>query len=69
MRVRIEYEEHGRRVSEIDFDGTLDELRDRWNQRSYDDLLDEIEAESVEVDGGIDWDSAEFKVVDDDARV
>lgn len=64
MLIRVEYREHTTRVVDIEADD-IEHARRLWFARS-DEMVDEIDDSSVEVDGGEDLDSAEFSVLYED---
>jgi hypothetical protein len=65
MKVRIEYVEWSRRVVELDAPHVTG-VRQQWQLRDQ-ALLDLVTDGNVEVDGGIDWDSALIEPMEDSA--
>ena len=61
MIVRIEYEERTRRMVDVEVTD-VEHAQALWRDRD-DWFVDLIDGESVEIDGGEDLDSAEFKEV------
>lgn len=59
MKIRIEYEEHTRRVIDVEAE-SIEAAQAIWAERYDSEVLDEWLEQSVEVDGGTDWDSATF---------
>lgn len=57
MKVRIEFYEHSRRECVIEAE-SVEEVRENWALGYDSGMVDEIEAQAVEIDGGIDWASA-----------
>jgi len=47
----------------IDTDLTVDELELEWSTRYDSRIVDDIEAQGVEVDGGIDWDTMTIRTI------
>jgi hypothetical protein len=60
MKVRVRYAEHTYREAVIEAE-SVDVIRTHWLKRYDSVVVDAIEDASVEVDGGIIWDSAVFE--------
>lgn len=56
MKFRVQWTETSRREAEIEA-ASLEELQENWDAGYMSAMVDELEDEGVEIDGGIDWDS------------
>ena len=62
MKIRVEWDEHRTMVSDIEAD-SVEQVQSEWELRYGSGMVDSIEADSVEIDGGIDWDSVKIKAL------
>lgn len=61
MRVRIEYEEHTRRMVDVEVP-TVEMAEAFWRQHDS-DVVDQWIEQSTEIDGGELWETATFTVI------
>lgn len=66
MRVRVEFNENTRRACDMEWADTIEELAENWDMGYDSGVVDDIERDAIEVDGGIDWNSVEFYVWHDE---
>jgi hypothetical protein len=62
MKARVRYEEHTYREALIEVE-SLDAVRTQWKTGYHSVIVDAIEEASVEIDGGIVWDSVTVEEV------
>lgn len=63
MRVIVEFNEHTVRRAEIEAD-SVEAVEQEWELQYDSVLVDEIENNAIEVDGGIDWNSVEIRAAE-----
>lgn len=62
MKVRVQWMEHRRMEAVVEVESST-ELEENWEMQYGSGLVDQIEDDGVEVDGGIDWDSMTWEEV------